>query len=85
MSVTSKSLVGKKIVGVIWSTMSSNNRTVNVHAGLVLVDERGRRSVLRWSTIEETDGACYGTELVYPGLAVVAGEDVRPKTIQEAR
>lgn len=60
-------VVGKRIVGVIWAKMSSNNRIVDCHEGLVLEDARGRRSYLRWATIEETDGAYYGTELIYPG------------------
>lgn len=58
---------GKRIVGVIRGRMSSNNRMTSHDVALVLEDSRGARSYLRWSVIEETDGACYGVELVYPG------------------
>lgn len=75
--IRTRDLIGKRIVGVIWARMSSNARTVDVHEGLVLEDARGRRSVLRWDTVEETDAAYYGTELIYPGRQPHDGEEVR--------
>ena len=59
-------LIGKRIVGVIRGSMSSNNMTHSNDIGLILEDQRGRRSFLGWETIEETDAAFYGTELIYP-------------------
>jgi hypothetical protein len=75
--VKTRSLIGKRIVGVIWARMSSNNQMTDCHEGLVLEDARGRRSVLRWITIEETDGGEYGTGLIYPGCSPHDGEEVR--------
>jgi hypothetical protein len=60
---------GKRIVGILRGRMSSNNQMVNTDEGLILEDAKGRRSYLRWNTIEETDGAYYGLELIYPGRA----------------
>jgi len=58
---------GKRIVGIIRDRMSSNNRMISCDEALVLEDARGARSYLRWNVIEETDGAYYGVELIYPG------------------
>lgn len=71
-----RSLVGKRIVGVIYATMSSNNQDRLVQEALVLEDSRGRQSYLRWSTVEETDAAYYGTELIYPGRGPGGDEDL---------
>lgn len=65
---------GKRIVGILRGRMSSNNKTKTTDEGLVLEDAKGRRSYLRWNTIEETDGAYYGLELIYPGIAPRKGE-----------
>lgn len=76
MKRLTRALVGKRIVGVVYATMSSNNQPRTVHEALVLEDRRGRQSYLRWDTVEETDGAYYGTELVYPGRAPGGDEDL---------
>jgi len=60
---------GKRIIGIIRDRMSSNNKTVTTDEGLILEDAKGRRSYLRWNVLEETDGAYYGLELIYPGRA----------------
>lgn len=61
-------LLGKRIVDVLSTTISSNGlRTVD-HFGLVLEDSRGRRTCLRWVVVEETDGADYGLHLIYPAV-----------------
>jgi hypothetical protein len=65
-----RQLLGKKIVGVIYSRMSSNNKMRDVVEGFALADARGRLSYVYLNTVEETDGACYGHELTYPGRAV---------------
>lgn len=65
---------GKRIVGILRGRMSSNNRMVNSDEGLILEDDNGRRSYLRWNVREETDGAYYGLELIYPGIGPRDGE-----------
>lgn len=64
-----RAIIGKRIVGIVHGRMSSNNRMRTVEEALILEDERGRRSYLRFDVVEETDAAFYGVSLIYPAAS----------------
>jgi len=70
--MSAKGLLGKTVVGVVIypGFDSIFSKPVNSVEGLILRDRSGKETVVRFVTLEDSNGGDYGLEVVWPAREV---------------